>query len=227
MSIGHYTDASKLPRIIPIFPLYGALLLPRGQLPLNIFEPRYLQMFEDSLAGGRMIGMVQPMHKESDPISDTAKLFSVGCIGKIVEFRELEDGRIFINLQGISRFRTVRELPIERGYRRIQAEFTDFISTDLLPQEASIDREGLLTALRQFLSATVDGTGERIDVNWAALNQADDEDLVNALAMLGPFEAREKQALLESPNLESRCELLATIMSMAALEEEGGSTRNH
>lgn len=209
-----------LPETLPLFPLNGALLLPRGQLPLNIFEPRYLTMVEDALAEGRMIGMIQPCHDVPDPIPDSTAVYSVGCMGKIVEFRELEDGRFLITLAGISRFKVVDELEIERGYRRALVDFSPY-SVDLNEDPSTVNRDALLDGLRMFLDLT---GPEMIDVNWDALEEAPDEDLVNALAMLGPFEPREKQALLEAVSLTERAETLITMMSMAAMANEDGSS---
>ncbi len=209
-----------LPEILPLFPLNGALLLPRGQLPLNIFEPRYLTMIEDALGNGRVIGMIQPCHDVPDPVPDATAIYGVGCMGKIVEFRELEDGRFLVTLAGVCRFRLEEELEIERGYRRGQVNFKPF-QVDMGEDKSSVNREALLEGLRSFLDLT---GPEMIDVNWDALNEAPDEDLVNALAMLGPFEAREKQALLEAVSLTERAETLITMMSMAAMSHEDGSS---
>ncbi len=212
-----------LPETLPLFPLNGALLLPRGQLPLNIFEPRYLTMVEDALAVGRAIGMIQPCHDVPDPVPDSVDIYSVGCMGKIVEFRELEDGRFLISLAGISRFKVVEELEVERGYRRAQVNYKPF-GIDLSEQQSTVDRDRLLMGLRQFLDLTGPDAQEMMDVNWEALEQAPDEDLVNALSMLGPFEPREKQALLEAVSLTERAQTLITMMSMAALGHEDGSS---
>lgn len=213
-----------LPEILPLFPLNGALLLPRGQLPLNIFEPRYLTMVEDALGLGRAIGMIQPCYDVPDPVPDATDLYTVGCMGRIVEFRELEDSRFLVTLAGISRFRVLEELDIERGYRRAKADYAPY-GIDLSENQAPVDRDALLMGLRHFLDIN-DGAGgtEMLDVNWDALEQAPDEDLVNALSMLGPFEAREKQALLEAVSLTERAETLITMMSMAALSNEDGSS---
>lgn len=208
------------PEILPLFPLNGALLLPRGQLPLNIFEPRYLTLIEDALANGRMIGMIQPCHDVPDPVPDATAIYTVGCMGKIVEFRELEDGRFLVTLAGIMRFKVLEELEIERGYRRAKVNYKPY-QVDLTEKQSPVDREMLLHGLRNFLDLT---GPEMIDVNWDALEDAPDEDLVNALCMLGPFEAREKQALLEAVSLTERAETLITMMSMASMSHEDGSS---
>lgn len=213
---------ANLPKQLPIFPLSGALLLPRGQLPLNVFEPRYLTMIEDALGQGRSIGMIQPCHDVPDPVPDSINIYSVGCMGRIVEFRELDDGRFMVTLAGVSRFKVINELDIERGYRRAVVEYEAY-SGDLSEHQDPVDRELLLHQLRNFLDITAHDGNEMLDVNWDALEQAPDEDLVNALSMLGPFEAREKQALLEAVSLTERAETLITMMSMASHGHDDGS----
>ena len=213
----------SLPETLPLFPLSGALLLPRGQLPLQVFEPRYLTMVEDALGQGRMIGMIQPCHDVPDPIPDATAIYGVGCMGKIVEFREMEDGRFLISLAGISRFKVLEELEIERGYRRARADYKTY-KHDLVENKTTVDRERLLSGLKRFLDLGGMGGQEMMDVNWDALEQAPDEDLVNALSMLGPFETREKQALLEAVTLTERAQTLITMMSMAAMSHEDGSS---
>jgi len=212
----------NLPKELAIFPLSGALLLPRGQLPLNVFEPRYLTMVEDALGTGRAIGMIQPCHDVPDPVPDSIEIYTVGCMGRIVEFRELDDGRFMVTLAGVSRFKVMSELEIERGYRRCIADYAPYAS-DLSEKQDPVDRELLLYQLRNFLDVTAHDGTEMMDVNWDALEQAPDEDLVNALSMLGPFEAREKQALLEAVSLTERADTLITMMSMASHGHDDGS----
>jgi len=214
---------SKMPETLSLFPLNGALLLPRGQLPLNVFEPRYLTMVEDALGAGRYIGMIQPRHDVPDPVPDATRIYSVGCMGKIVEFRELDDGRFLVTLAGISRFKVEEELQIERGYRHARVDFGPY-KVDRTEEQSPVNREMLLEGLRNFLDLSGPDGPEMLDVNWEALEGAPDEDLVNALAMLGPFEAREKQALLEAVSLTERAQTLITMMSMAALGYEDGSS---
>lgn len=213
-----------LPETLPLFPLNGALLLPRGQLPLNIFEPRYLTMVEDALGVGRAIGMIQPCYDVPDPVPDSCALYGVGCMGKIVDFREMEDGRFLITLAGVTRFKVVEELEIECGYRRALVDYTPYQKVDLDEDKSEVNRDALLEGLRNFLDISGPNAQDMLDVNWDALEQAPDEDLVNALAMLGPFEAREKQALLEAITLTQRAQTLITMMSMAALGHEEGSS---
>ena len=203
---------------LPIFPLSGALLLPRGQLPLNIFEPRYLNMVEDALAGERMIGMVQPVAAERDPVSETAELFGVGCVGRITSFSETGDGRNLITLSGAIRFRVAEELDGERGYRRVRAALDEFAG-DLDDAGGSMaDRGPLLDAVRAYFRL------KGIEVEWSALTDTADDPLVTTLAMVCPFDPSEKQALLESPGLLERAELLTALMEMALRDAEGVST---
>ncbi len=207
-----------LPEIIPVFPLSGALLLPHGHLPLNIFEPRYLNMFDDALGQGRIIGLVQPAEPASDPIDETATLFPVGCAGRIVSFEETMDGRYMIALRGLARFAVGEELEIENGYRRTRADYSDF-AADLAEDSSRIDDRGrLLVAVRRYLERA------EIEVDWETLEETADEALVTSLAMICPFEPREQQALLESKDLHSRGKLLASLMEMSLMEGEAGST---
>lgn len=213
----------NLPKVLPLFPLNGALLLPRGQMPLNIFEPRYLTMIEDALGLGRVIGMVQPCVDVPDPVPDSTKIYQIGCMGRIVEFRELDDGRFLISLAGVCRFKILEEQPIIRGYRSAEVDYKPY-QVDLIENTDQIDRDLLMKTLRQYLDiASLEGPGG-MDINWDALDQAPNEDLVNALAMLGPFEPREKQALLEAKTLTERAKTLITMMSMASMVQDDGSS---
>ena len=203
---------------LPIFPLSGALLLPRGQLPLNIFEPRYLNMVEDALAGERLIGMVQPIAPESDPVSESAELFGVGCMGRITSYSETGDGRNLITLSGACRFRLAEEIEGRHGYRRVRAALDEFAG-DLDDDAGSLAERGrLLDAVRAYFNL------KGIEVEWAALTSTSDDPLVTALAMVCPFDPSEKQALLESPGLAERAELLTALMEMALRDAEGTST---
>jgi Lon protease-like protein len=201
-----------LPRIIPIFPLSGALLLPQGKLPLNIFEPRYLQMTQDALAAKRVIGMVQPENNEEPPA-----IFGTGCMGRITSFSETDDGRLLITLAGMCRFNIIEELPLLNGYRRVVADchrYRDDLTTD---HQAEIPRERLLEALRGYLAL------KHVDANWEAIEKTDDLDLVTSLAMMCPFEASEKQALLEAPAMSDRADIMVTLLEMALLEGSDGA----
>ena len=208
-----YRKPEDLPRTIPIFPLGGALLLPRGTLPLNIFEPRYLNMIDDALAGERLIGMVQPTPGAGE--ADLPVLHEIGCLGRITSFSETDDGRYLINLTGISRFRTMRELPASTPYRQVEADYAAF-GEDLLARETDlpIDRDRLAEALRRY----VESHGFQAD--WSAVESAPAEALVNALAALCPFQAEEKQALLEAYSIPERAEALVTLFEIYSAEDD-------
>ena len=201
----HYED---LPAEIPIFPLSGALLLPEGRLPLNIFEPRYLAMVEDALGAGRMLGMVQgdPSLPRRGADSQT---YRVGCLGRISSFSEAEDGRLLITLTGVIRYRIAEEIEGRRGYRRVRAEYGDYAPDLVLggPPPA-LDREALLAALRPYFRA------RGIEANWDAVDQTGDAMLVTTLCMVCPFDVREKQALLEAPGAEERARMLIALLQM-------------
>ena len=200
---------TALPSILPIFPLTGVLLLPRGRLPLNIFEPRYLAMTRDALAGERLIGMVQP----SDPqaAGDNPPVYPTGCAGRITSFSETDDGRFLITLTGISRFHIREELPLLEGYRRVVPDWRDFARDLAGDDEPSFDRERLLRGLRAYFQH------HRIEADWDAITSVPGERLVTSIAMICPFEPSEKQALLEAPDLGERAQLLTAIVEMAAL----------
>jgi uncharacterized protein len=211
-----------LPDELPLFPLSGALLLPHGHLPLNIFEPRYLSMIEDALGTGRVIGMIQPQNPFADPVPDDASLYPVGCAGRIVSFEETETGHLFIALRGLCRFSLTREMALEKGYRRAHVDYLAF-ARDIQEDDGRIkDRGRLITAVRKFFDL------KDIEVDWQAIEEAADETLVTSLAMICPLEPREKQALLESPGLTERGELLTSLMEMALLgdNDEAGPFRH-
>ena len=195
----------RMPAVLPLFPLSGALLLPRGQLPLNIFEPRYLQMIDDSLKGHRMIGMIQPDPEAGDE-RPVPPLFKVGCAGRITQFAESGDGRYIVTLTGVSRFAMIEEVAAVTPYRQSRVDFSAF-STDFMPRagEDSVDRPGVLKALRDFAEEN------DLQIDWDSINQAPNEALVNALSMMSPFGPREKQALLEADDLKNRAEVLVAI----------------
>lgn len=205
-----------LPEIIPVFPLPGALLLPRGRLPLNVFEPRYLAMLDDALKSDhRLIGMIQPLEAADD---ETPRLRRIGCAGRVIAFSEAEDGRYLITLAGITRFRVLEELEGFQPYRRVRAGWQDF-ERDLGKEEEDpgFDREGFLETLRKFFSIA------QLSSDWDTLREAETEMLINSLSMLCPFEVEEKQALLEAPRLSNRRETLTALMefAIAAGGEEG------
>ncbi len=204
-------DINALPKSLPLFPLSGALLLPHGHLPLNIFEPRYLSMTEDALGSGRLIGMIQPEKTNTAPVTDDEVLFTIGCCGQIVSFEETESGHLFIALRGLCRFRLGQELDKKNNYRRSTVDYAPYVG-DLQEDPGHInDRPRLLNAVRQFFEL------KDIDVDWEAIEEAADETLVTSLAMICPFEVREKQALLEVQGMNERSTLLTSLVEMALL----------
>jgi len=206
---------AELPRVIPIFPLRGALLLPSGMLPLNIFEPRYLSMTQAALSSGnRTIGMIQP---DGDDMGDSPSVYDTGCAGRIVSFAETDDGRILITLSGMCRFALVEELPLKDGYRRAVTEYGQFSDDMSKSAHTSIDRTRLLEVLKAYLKH------EQIEPNWKAIEDSDDARLVASLAMMCPFQASEKQALLEAPDLTERARVVMTLLEMALVAPGDGS----
>ncbi|NJC40751.1 hypothetical protein GGQ87_001009 [Brevundimonas alba] len=209
-----YVRAADLPQVIPVFPLPGAILLPRGQLPLNIFEPRYLNMIDDAMAGDRIIGMIQPQ-----PGSRTApKLSPVGCAGRITSFAETSDGRYLITLTGCARFRLASELPTQTPYRQVRADFTPFAADLSAPpvDDVGLDRDSLLDALRAYLET------RGLDIDWDTAETAPPEALINSLSMALPFDPPEKQALLEAASLTDRSDVLTALMTIDAAETGDG-----
>ena len=206
-----------LPATLPIFPLTGVLLLPRGRLPLNIFEPRYVKMIVDSLAAGRMFGMVQPSEANAEGQREAPVVYATGCAGRITHFEETEDGRFLLSLKGISRFNIVEEIPTTRGYRKCLVDWEPFRAALTPPDGGVIDRVRLIDAVRHYFTA------RKIEANWTAIEKADDEYLVTSIAMLCPFDPPEKQALLEAADLTGRAALLTTIAEMAAMGPSDGA----
>src|SRR5271165_5431866 len=201
---------TTLPSILPIFPLAGVLLLPRGRLPLNIFEPRYLAMTRDALAGDRLIGMVQPSDP-NQPMSGNPPVYPTGCAGRITSFSETEDGRFLITLTGLCRFRIREELPPVSGYRRVVPRWDEFAGDLRNLRDPGFDRERLMRGLRAYFDK------HQIKAEWDAISSVPGERLVTSIAMVCPFEPSEKQALLEAPDLDERAKLLTAIVEMAAL----------
>jgi Lon protease-like protein len=213
-----YNGPSDLPDVIPVFPLPGALLLPRGQMPLNIFEPRYLAMIDDALAGKRLIGMIQPdaRHKGS---ADRPVLYKVGCAGRITQLAESGDGRYLLELTGIARFEVLEELTVPTPYRQCRVSFARFADDFIARKgEDDVDRDAVLTALRDFLKAN------NLKADWQGIETAPNEALVNALAMMSPYGTPEKQAMLEAKDLKSRAEILVAVTEIELAKARTGET---
>ena len=205
-----------LPDSLPVFPLPGALLLPHGRLPLNIFEPRYLNLVSDALGNGRMMGMIQPSAGIEHPVPENAPLYSIGCAGRITSFSETEDRHFAITLTGICRFKVTAELAHRAGYRRVSADYMPF-------REDMDDDDGAVTDRERFLEL-VEGyfSIKGIEADWNAVRAAHDAALVTSLSMLCPFEVGEKQALLEASGTANRGDVLTTLMEIA-VRESGSS----
>ncbi|MEL6946553.1 MAG: LON peptidase substrate-binding domain-containing protein [Pseudomonadota bacterium] len=217
-----YTRLADLPTTVPLFPLSGALLLPAGNMPLNIFEPRYLAMINDAISSHRMIGMIQPRfdldaaddktNSDEDP-----QLCDVGCLGRITAFQENGDGRLMVNLAGVCRFRLIEEIAGSQGYRRAEiAGFGDDLA-DSTEAAKAVDRDGLLETFKAFLEAN------DMQADWEGVSEASNETLVNTLSMLSPYGPAEKQALLEAPDLKTRAETLVAMTEISLARESAES----
>lgn len=218
-----YRSAADLPAVIPVFPLRRAILLPRTTLPLNIFEPRYLAMVDDAIAGSRIIGVIQPS-ESTDPAESPAgrmvELRRIGCAGRITAFQELDDGRHVITLAGIARFEVTSEIPSAHPYRTCAVSCAAF-ADDFIARlgEDSVDREELLRVLKAYLER------RQFRADWRAITGASSEFLVNSLSVISPYGPEEKQALLEAPDLKTRARILIALaeMEMASGSADGGS----
>ena len=210
------TRFEDLPSEFAVFPLPGALLLPRGRLPLNIFEPRYVAMVEDCFANGRMFAMIQPDPSHPDTSHGPA-LYRVGCLGRLSSFGETDDGRFLIALAGLARYTIASEIDMRRGYRRVIGDFSRFRADMGKPQDLAFDRDGMLAALRGYFAR------QNAEPNWDAIARLSDEALVVTLAMVCPFEPIEKQALLEAPSEAERAETLLALLRMGAADPGGPS----
>jgi len=215
-----YRGPIDLPGTIPVFPLPGALLLPRGQMPLNIFEPRYVAMVDDSLRDGhRLIGMIQPDatsigHAKNPP------LYKIGCVGRITQLAESGDGRYLLELTGVARFRIEEELSVSTSYRQCRVTYAPFADDFVARKgEGEVDRTAVLRALADFVKAN------NLQADWADIDKAPNEALVNALSMMSPYGPAEKQALLEAPDLKTRADILVAIteIELAKNNTEGES----
>jgi len=211
--------AEDLPSEFPMFPLAGALLLPRGKLPLNIFEPRYKALTEDALGQRRMFGMIQPDATQPEGPGGPG-LFRIGCLGRLSAFSETDEGRYQITLTGVIRFAVAAELAGRRGYRRVRGDMAPFLDDlDLSPKRIEVAREALLTALRGYF------THRGVEANWDAIKRLSDDNLVITLAMVCPFEPAEKQALLEAGTIAEQAEMLLTLLRMGAVGPDSSGGR--
>lgn len=216
-----------LPRVIPVFPLTGILLLPGGKLPLNIFEPRYLAMVRDALADEqRMIGMVQPRLPDPDDnrgpadmaaLMEQPEIYATGCAGRITAFSESDDGRYMLTLSGICRFDIAEEMTLRDGYRRILADYRRFRGDLSAQPDADIDRDRLLAVVRQYFQQ------QDIKASWETVEATPNDRLVTSLAMTCPFSPNERQALLEASDLTARADMVITLLEMALLDSSGDS----
>lgn len=213
-----YNTLDDLPSIINVFPLTGVLLLPRGQLPLNVFEPRYLALIDAALSGDRLIGLIQPTQNEDKVLKPT--LATIGCAGRLTGFRENDDGRYLVTVTGVCRFRLTEELVTDTPYRRVAANFAPFVADLAAADESDFPRDRLLTALKDYL------TSRDLKADWKSVLSAPPETLVNALAMLCPFEPAEKQALLEAPSWPERVDTLIALLEMANAGPQGPVSLN-
>lgn len=220
-----YRRPADLPPRIPVFPLRGAILLPRATLPLNVFEPRYLAMIDDVMAGARVIGILQPDYPAQDdegesPAGKSAPLKRVGCAGRVTSYQELEDGRLVVTLTGIARFECIDEAATAAPYRTMSVAYDRFAQdlTEGLGEER-VDRVNLLRVLRAYLDAN------RLKTDWNAIQRASNEFLINALSVMSPYGPEEKQALLEAADLKSRAEVLVALAEIElASSGSSGST---
>ena len=202
-----YHNIDDLPKTLGVFPLTGVLLLPRGQLPLNVFEPRYLALVDAAMSGNRLVGMIQPQEHEDRMLKPS--LTTTGCAGRITNYRETEDNRYLITLTGICRFKVTSELAATTPFRQVQSNFAPFAGDLVNADDSHFPREKVLAALKDYLSK------RDLKADWRSVMSAPAETLVNALAMLCPFEPAEKQAILEAPDWDHRVSTLVALLEMS------------
>jgi Lon protease-like protein len=216
-----YRRPADLPQQIPVFPLRGVILLPRAVVPLSIYEPRYLAMLEDIVAGSRIVGIVQPERSDSDeesPPGKSAGLRSIGCAGRLTAFQELDDDRVLVTVTGVARFGLVSELPTDTPYRIFDVDYDRFGEDfQVGAGEEEVDRSSLLRVLKSYLEA------HKLKADWRAILSAPSEYLVNSLSVVCPYGAEEKQALLEAADLKTRAEVLMALAEMELASSESGS----
>ena len=215
--LGDYKQLSDMPEVIPVFPLDGALLLPRADLPLNIFEPRYLNMVDDAMKGERIIGMIQTRGAAGSP----PEMMGVGCAGRITSFSETADSRVLITLTGLCRFSVAEELTVDTAYRQVRPNFRDF-EVDLVSDlgASEVNRPALMKAFKDYLVAN------ELNADWDEINATSTEVLVNTLSLLAPYPPRDKQALLEAPDLKTRADVLVALTEIALSKTSSGKSRS-
>ncbi len=219
--IDQYRRPQDLPPRIPVFPLRGAILLPRSTLPLNVFEPRYLAMLSDVLSGARLIGIIQPSRSDmvaaiESPAGKATPLRGVGCLGRVTAYQEIDDGRLAITLTGVVRFDVVGEATTADPYRTLSVSY-DRYAADLTAGlgEDDVDRPNLLRVLKDYLEEN------RLEADWQAIERASSEALINALSVMSPYGPEEKQALLEARDLKARAEVLVALAEMDIASQGG------
>jgi hypothetical protein len=220
MRASSYRRPEDMPVTLSLFPLRGVILLPRATLPLNVFEPRYLQLVDDALRGDRLIGIIQPAAGAATVESprEAVPLRRYGCAGRLTAYQETGDGRVQISLTGIARFSIEEELASQHPYRQVRASFAPFAHDFTAGSgEAEVDRERLLRVLKAYLES------HNMSADWQSINRAGNEHLVNTLSVISPYGPEEKQALLEAPSLSKRCEVLMTLAEMQMASPEDGS----
>ncbi len=210
-------ENNNLPKDLPVFPLQGALLLPGGVLPLNIFEPRYIQMVKDTLATNhRLIVMTLPLPEKSND----SEIYKLACAGKLISFEETLDGRFLISLSGIIRCKLLDTLEEKGGYRRMKVDFTDYLS-DMRPNDIKIERNGFFKTLRSYFDM------KGLSADWKAIEKCEDEKLITTLAMLCPFSDAEKQTLMEANSLNERAKLMKVILEMSIFGSGDQNVKKH
>ena len=218
MKAGNFTykDLNDIPAVVPVFPLSGALLLPGSQMPLNIFEPRYLAMCDAALKTNRLIGMVQPVFSGDIGCKEKPNLCKVGCLGRIISFTESGDGRYIINLQGVTRYRIIEETCAKTPFRQCRIAAFAHDLTNQNNNTEDVNRDELLETFRLYLDAN------DLEADWESVNKAGNESLVNALSVMSPYGPAEKQALLEAPDLKSRADTLIALTQIALARDADG-----
>ncbi|MEK9970274.1 MAG: LON peptidase substrate-binding domain-containing protein [Ferrovibrio sp.] len=209
------SSIDELPGTIPIFPLTGVLLLPRGLLPLNIFEPRYLALTRAALNSSKLIGMLQPAEvfgRDGQSPKNSAEVYGTGCVGKIVSATETDDGRILLTLKGLCRFNVAREIEADTPYRQVEADYAPYAGDMTTLPDGLCDRDRLIYALRGYCAR------HNLPADWDSINAVNDDLLVHSLAMICPFTAGEKQALLEANDFKTRAAMLVSLLEMALLD---------